>query len=134
MEYAKIDGRRYDSDGVRRGSVQSVHRAAMEKKLGRPLKPSEIVHHKDHNKRSNGDDNLELTNRSAHVKLHAEERRKEFGLKCRIDGCATITLSKYILCHKHSTIQGMWARKRGGRTGDWLGDWLKAYKPREAVK
>lgn len=37
-----------------------VHRAVMESYLGRKLLPTEIVHHKDHNKMNNSIDNLEL--------------------------------------------------------------------------
>lgn len=58
-----------DEDGGRR-SVW-VHREVMERKLGRALLPTELVHHKDRNKTNNDPDNLELTTRSDHAREHA---------------------------------------------------------------
>lgn len=46
------------------------HRLVMEKKLGRYLKPSEIVHHIDGNRKNNNIKNLELTTNSKHISLH----------------------------------------------------------------
>lgn len=52
------------------GYVQE-HRLVMEKKLGRPLKPEERVHHLDNDKLNNAPENLELMeNQSAHVRAH----------------------------------------------------------------
>lgn len=42
----------------------------MEKVLGRPLGPEDIVHHKDENKLNYSEDNLELTNRPDHFRMH----------------------------------------------------------------
>lgn len=47
-----------------------IHRIIMEKKLGRKLKPGELVHHDDEDKQNNDPDNLKLTNRSKHAKTH----------------------------------------------------------------
>lgn len=46
------------------------HRLVVEKMLGRPLKPGEIVHHKDGDKHNNDPDNLEVMTQSEHIKEH----------------------------------------------------------------
>lgn len=46
------------------------HRYLMELRLGRRLKPSEVVHHRDGDKLNNADENLELTTRRAHPHLY----------------------------------------------------------------
>jgi hypothetical protein len=55
----------------------------MEKKLGRKLRPGEISHHIDDNKRNNNPDNLELkSNLSDHTLYHyskwSEDRKNSF--------------------------------------------------------
>jgi hypothetical protein len=65
--YVKVNGRH-------------EHRSVAEQKLGRPLMPGEIVHHKDSNKKNNSPDNLEVIRQPEHVRLHIREmlaRRKE---------------------------------------------------------
>lgn len=51
------------------------HRLKMEKKLKRKLKPSEIVHHKNHMRADNRLSNLELMSRADHQRHH----RPRFG-------------------------------------------------------
>lgn len=46
------------------------HRVVVEKILGRPLKPWEIVHHKDGDKTNNDPENLEVMTRSEHIREH----------------------------------------------------------------
>lgn len=46
------------------------HRYLMEKKLGRKLKTTEVVHHKDHDSLNNGLDNLQLMSWSEHTLHH----------------------------------------------------------------
>lgn len=48
-----------------------LHRAVMEKELGRYLKPEEQVDHKDGNKKNNDISNLELKKRGPHQRDHA---------------------------------------------------------------
>jgi hypothetical protein len=63
------------------GKILYIHRDVMEKKLGRKLKPGELVHHIDENKRNNDPDNLELKNFGNHAKHHSytlsDEKKKE---------------------------------------------------------
>jgi hypothetical protein len=60
-EQANIQGRVY------------IHRLIMSEYLGRPLSSDEFVHHKDEDKWNWSIDNLELTNRSDHAKIHAKD-------------------------------------------------------------
>lgn len=54
------------------------HRLVMEKYLGRKLISEEIVHHINGNKLDNKIDNLELTNRSTHLRIHIKEINKAY--------------------------------------------------------
>ena len=47
-----------------------THRVVAEQMLGRPLKPGEIVHHIDGNKRNNDPSNLMVMTQSEHCRLH----------------------------------------------------------------
>jgi len=59
----------------RKVSGRHEHRRVMEEKLGRKLLSSEIVHHKDENKRNNHPDNLELMTRAEHIRHHLHNGR-----------------------------------------------------------
>lgn len=51
------------------------HRVVAERMLGRPLRPGEVVHHRDGDKQNNAEENIEvLSGQSEHVKLHRPSR------------------------------------------------------------
>lgn len=64
-----LRGRGSGKSYIKRNGVHE-HRLIAEKKLGRKLKPGEIVHHIDGNKRNNSVDNLEIMTQSEHVREH----------------------------------------------------------------
>lgn len=54
-----------------------THRIVAEQKLGRPLRPGEVVHHIDGNKRNNHPDNLMIfASQIEHAKWHSENDKK----------------------------------------------------------
>jgi hypothetical protein len=63
------------ADWYRKVRGRHEHRAVMEQHLGRKLTRSEIVHHKDGDKKNNAITNLEVMTQSEHAKLHAAEKR-----------------------------------------------------------
>lgn len=65
------------ADGYRKVGGRHEHRIVAEQKLGRPLQKGEIVHHRDHNKKNNHPDNLEIMTQSEHIKAHRADLKKK---------------------------------------------------------
>lgn len=53
-----------------RSNNKLVHRSVAEKKLGRPLKTNEVVHHYDGDKKNFKKENLRVMKRRSHGRLH----------------------------------------------------------------
>jgi len=51
-----------------------MHRVIAEQKLGRPLLPGEIVHHRDGDKWNNNLENLSVMTQAEHARIHCMER------------------------------------------------------------
>lgn len=74
--FRKKSGIYNDAKGYKRfeDSDTPVHQWAAEKKLGRKLKPGEVVHHKDRNKSNNNPANLHVfSSQQAHWKAHKKD-------------------------------------------------------------
>jgi hypothetical protein len=87
-----------DSNGYRRfaGNGIAVHRWMAEKKLGRKLKGTEVVHHIDRNKTNNTPQNLWVCkNQMQHDKIHKIDARK-FGPGASYRGFPTRKYRRYI--------------------------------------
>lgn len=63
-----------DNKGYPRSSSTGklIHRSVAQKKIGRPLRDNEVVHHKDGDKSNFRRTNLRVTSRSHHSKIHSK--------------------------------------------------------------
>jgi hypothetical protein len=61
-----------------RDSNEPVHRTVAENKIGRPLKPWEVVHHRDDDKGNFRRENLGVMSRSFHSKIESKKRKSNW--------------------------------------------------------
>jgi hypothetical protein len=70
-------------DGYVKRGGRHEHRVVMERELGRPLEPHEIVHHDDERKNNNAPSNLVLTDRVEHGRIHNLGRKRPPKTACK---------------------------------------------------
>lgn len=81
--FSFVDNRGYKR---RKGSNRLIHRIRAEKKLGRPLRKGEVVHHKNRNKRDNSLGNLHVfKDHKSHDRAHKWDAFR-FGKKASYKG------------------------------------------------
>lgn len=97
-----------DPQGYKRISIKGKgvgeHRVVMSRRLGRKLKRTEVVHHKDHDRLNNDISNLDLLTHSEHMRIHrAEAQAKRLldgtppgKIKCVLKECPNY-VAKWIL-------------------------------------
>ena len=59
-----------NSPEARDNGYVAVHRDVASKKIGRPLRANEVVHHRDGNKLNNRPSNLQVMTRNQHCRVH----------------------------------------------------------------
>ena len=99
--------KQYKTIQVNKKTVR-LHRYIMEEHIGRKLKSSELVHHKNEDRHDNRVENLEILSRSEHRKIHPdigiETRRKQkyYFNKEELINLRNLGLSTYKIAKKYN--------------------------------
>lgn len=91
------------------------HRLIMSGLIGRPIDPSEDVHHINGIKDDNTPSNLQLIKKTEHTILHhkgIKKRSNKVSVTCIYPGCQLQTKSKHKMCRTHYKAQ--WQRMKNG--------------------
>jgi endogenous inhibitor of DNA gyrase (YacG/DUF329 family) len=72
----RIKGFPYTKVLMPSGALMSEHRWVAEQWRGYPLRPGEVVHHENEDKRDNTPENLRVMTRSEHMRLHNAWRKR----------------------------------------------------------
>jgi len=68
-----------NSSEARANGYAAEHRVVASKKIGRPLRSNEVVHHRDGNKRNNSPKNLQVMSRAQHWKCYHSGKGRSYG-------------------------------------------------------
>lgn len=71
-------------DGYVKRGGRHEHRVVAEQMIGRPLRPEEIVHHDDEVKRNNAPNNLVITDRVTHGRIHNLGKKRRPKMVCKV--------------------------------------------------
>lgn len=92
------------AEGRLEGARIKRHRLVAQEGIGRPLLPTEDVHHKNGDKLDNTLDNLEVVDHGAHARLHNGERVYKRGYKLNLSDAERKARSERMTAMRRATI------------------------------
>ena len=83
-----------DSHSYPKIGERHAHRVVMEETIGRTLTADEIVHHRDHDIKNFSAENLQLTNRPDHFRMHLPRKHSPEHIHKRVEAFRRTIASK----------------------------------------